>query len=230
MIELAIPIRKSVERLSQFPVVFDWLRWILEAGFENHRRLIARNFPILPAQLLDCGCGTGIFATCFSSTIYTGIDLSSKYIDRARKCNPNYRFEVMDAMSLDFANETFDAVIVSGVLHHLPTLESRRLLGEVFRVMRPGGRLLMWEDIPTVSRLNLIGHLVHSLDVGEHIRQPESYQELLSPQFELEHIEPMRSGFMDYITLTARKPVRSSAPTANQLPSIHEIELSQTMN
>ena len=237
MQELSYPIRKSVERLSQIPIAFDFLRWILEAGFVNHRKLIAQHFPNPPAHVLDCGCGTGIYANCFPESSYTGIDLSAKYIARARKCQPKYRFEVMNAMSLRFANETFDAVIISGVLHHLPPSESRKVLTEAARVLQPGGKLLVWEDIPTRSRWNVVGHLVHQLDVGEHIQEASGYEELLSPQFAVEHVEPMRSGFMDYITLAARKSSgRSGAsnrlvastvtrPASRPAPVNHDVEL-----
>jgi ubiquinone/menaquinone biosynthesis C-methylase UbiE len=210
MIALRNPIRSSVKRLSQMPIAFDWLRWILEGGFSNHRRLISRNFPSSPRKVLDCGCGTGIYAKCFPRKSYVGIDLSASYIERARSCYPGYRFQVMDAMSLGFEDGTFDAVIVSGVIHHLSGPESVGLLSEVSRVLRPGGILLLWEDIPTRSRVNVIGQLVHKLDVGQHIREADSYKELLSTFFTVQRMEPMRSGFMDYITLTARKPSQAS--------------------
>ncbi len=231
MIALATPIRKSVERLSQLPVAFDWLRWILEGGFINHRRLIARNFPSPPKRVLDCGCGTGIYASSFPSESYTGIDLSPKYIERARRCYPEYRFKVMDATALNFANESFDAVIVSGVIHHLPNIDSQRLLSEVWRVLRPGGQLLLWEDVPTRSRLNIIGQLVHQLDVGEHIREGDAYVELLLPLFDVECMAAMRSGFMDYITLSARKPTSQPICTHQPAPWLsHQMEFTPQLN
>lgn len=204
------PIRRGVEKLSQVPIAFDWLRWILEGGFKKHRQLIARSFPTAAMQILDCGCGTGIYASCFPSASYRGIDLSTKYIERAKRLYPQYQFQVMDAMSLDFNAETFDAVIVSGVIHHLSAADSQRMLSEVSRVLRPGGRLLLWEDVPTRSRLNIIGQLVQRLDVGEHIREADAYNELLSQLFEVEATEEMCSGFMDYIVLSARKPVNGA--------------------
>lgn len=229
MNELIVPLRKSVERLSQIPVAFDWLRWILEAGFRNHKKLIARNFPVAPSHVLDCGCGTGIFAASFPSTNYTGIDISPKYIDRARKCNPNHRFEVMDATSLEFAGETFDAAMISGVIHHLPVVESQRMLAEVYRVLKPGGKLLLWEDVPTRSRWNFIGQVVHRLDVGEHIRAADAYLELLSPLFDVQQFAPMSSGFMDYITLAAAKPMRTIASTGQSVAVLQEFALANSM-
>ncbi len=140
-----------------------------------------------------------------------GIDLSPAYIDRARSQYPAYRFEVMDALSMQFADDSFDTVIISGVIHHLQDAQSHRLLEEVHRVLRPHGRLLLWEDIPTRSAWNVVGSIVHRLDMGDFIRDQGAYEAMLSGMFEVEREESFRSGFMDYVALAARKLSRTYA-------------------
>ncbi len=205
MLDLSIPLRYGSQRLANVPWVFDGLRWVLEAGFVQHRRLISQHFPIAPESVLDCGCGTGIFAGCFPTHSYVGIDLSREYIERARQRFSGHRFQVMDASSLQFPSESFEAVIVAGVIHHIDSFQAQRVLGEIRRVLKPSGKLLMWEDVPTRSPWNVVGQMVHRLDVGEHIRSPFEYAKLLDPHFELTSIRPMASGCMDYVVMDARR-------------------------
>lgn len=206
MIHVAPLLRDGVERVSQVPWAFDALRWILEGGYRQHRQLLSRHFRRPPSRVLDCGCGTGIYADCFAAGTYVGVDKCPAYVGRARARHPDYEFLVMDATRLALADNSFDAVIVCGVIHHLDKATSQRMLAEIARVLQPGGSLLLWEDVPTRDRLNLVGHAVHQLDVGDHIRPEPEYAELLSPYFEIEATERLRSGFMDYTAFKARKP------------------------
>lgn len=205
MLDLSIPLRYGTRRLANVPWVFDALRWTLEGGFVAHRRLLKEHFSTAPDNVLDCGCGTGIFASCFPGQSYTGIDISRDYIQRAREQHRGYRFQVMDASSLQFPSESFEAVIVSGVLHHLESSLAKKVLSEVSRVLKPAGKLLMWEDVPTRNAWNVVGKLVHRLDAGEHIRPAFEYARLLDAQFQLVSARPMTSGCMDYIVLDARR-------------------------
>jgi ubiquinone/menaquinone biosynthesis C-methylase UbiE len=209
MIQIANPIRSSVHRLSQIPWVFDGLRWILEAGYSRHHDLLHRHFFQSPLRVMDCGCGTGIYSRFFSPHSYVGIDVSPIYIERARAKFPQHSFHVMDATKLEFPDNSFTAVIVSGVVHHLDVSTTRDVLREISRVLQPNGTLLLWEDVPTQHSLNWVGRIIHSLDVGEHIRPEDEYAELLLEHFCIESVESFRSGFMDYAAFRSRNRMKS---------------------
>jgi hypothetical protein len=66
------------------------------------------------------------------------------------------------------------------------------------RVVRSGGKLLVIEDIPTESHLNLVGHLLHWIENGHYIRPAEEYRRLLSPHFRIAEERLFRSGVCDY--------------------------------
>ena len=218
MMGVAPLLRSGVQRLSEIPSVFDALRWVLEGGYQRHRQLLARHFAGQTARVLDCGCGTGIYASCFPPRSYVGIDISATYIAHARRRYPAYEFQIMDATKLAFADDSFDAVMVCGVVHHLDEPTSERFLSEIARVLRPDGRLLLWEDVPTRRWFNIVGHIVHRLDVGAHIRPGAELEPLLQPLFEIEATESLRSGFMDYLAFRARKAV--DAPAAESAASV----------
>jgi SAM-dependent methyltransferase len=76
---------------------------------------------------------------------YTGVDLTEAAIELARN-NLKTRdlrgeFRVADAENLDFPDESFDLVYSHGVLHHTPDIVAA--VGEVHRVLKPGGRAIV---------------------------------------------------------------------------------------
>ena len=96
---------------------------------------------------LELGCGTGIFLEKVSSTGagLVGLDLSADLLSKARERLGGARNVVLhrgDAERLPYAASSFDTVYGSSVLHHL---DLDRALGEVFRVLRPGGRCVFTE-------------------------------------------------------------------------------------
>lgn len=220
------PLRIGVRQLSRVPLAFDTLRWILEGGYRQHRALLERHLTVPSTSVLDLGCGTGIYARCIDPRVYVGIDVSPSYIRRAQQNFPHHRFEVMDATHLEFSACSFDTVMISGVLHHLDAAIARQVLSEVSRVLKPLGRLLLWEDVPTQDPYNLVGKLVHKLDVGEHIRPSDEYKDLLSADFCVETTECFRSGFMDYAVFMCRKrvPFKSIMGQSSDCEQIESIE------
>lgn len=102
--------------------------------------------------LLDLGCGEGRHALAASwlcpEAHVVAVDLSEHDVCIARTrqrewAQPKARqccyFAVADGLQLPFAEHTFDAVICSEVLEHVEHYE--QLLGEIHRVLKPGGQL-----------------------------------------------------------------------------------------
>jgi ubiquinone/menaquinone biosynthesis C-methylase UbiE len=69
-------------------------------------------------------------------------DYSDGMIAEAKKgdCPANLTFEVADAMNLPYADGSFDAVLIANALHIVPDPE--KALGEIRRVLRPGGIMI----------------------------------------------------------------------------------------
>ncbi len=110
--------------------------------------------------VLDIGCGSGVDTMIAAKMVgptgrVVGIDMSSEMVDRARQnlnlTNlENVSFQESSAENLPFPAQDFDVVISSGVFNLIP--DKLKALKEVFRIMKPGGRLMMADQV-------LTGHL-----------------------------------------------------------------------
>ena len=116
-----------------------------EPIFERH--------PLGSGAVLDVGCGTGEItgrlAEKFSHASFIGVDLEEAHLARARvRCasfGSRIRFETGDALALSFPDGTFDLVVCRHLIQAVP--DAARVLAEIRRVLRPGGRIhLIAED------------------------------------------------------------------------------------
>ncbi len=191
-------IRFFIEKVSNQPGLFLLARGILEGNFKAIHRAIRGQLSAKQGhKVLDVACGPGAFSVLFEPEGYYGVDLNEKYIAYAQR---RYQgsFGVMDARQLDFADASFDDALVFGLLHHLNDEDAQAVIEGLVRVLKPGGRALVIEDIPTESRLNLIGHLLHWVENGHFIRPADQYRDLLSSRLRLKEDQIFRSGICDY--------------------------------
>ncbi|MFQ5789799.1 MAG: class I SAM-dependent methyltransferase [Acidobacteriota bacterium] len=207
-----------IEKLSNQPGLFLFCRSILEADFKVIRKVIRERLPASPGRkILDIACGPGAFSDLFTAETYWGIDINERYIQYARR---RYRgtFKVMDARKLDFEDASFDDALIFGLLHHLSDEDATAVLAGVARVLKPGGRALIIEDVPTESRLNLIGHVLHWVENGHYIRPAEHYRRLLEPYSRFEGERLFRSGICDYYmaSLLLDGSSRTAAPRGSR--------------
>lgn len=110
--------------------------------------------------ILDLGCGDGqLVRIAFSEQLplEAGIDLEERDVERARRRGVYQRVEVGDIRSLPYNDGTFATVFSNSVLEHVEGVQ--KVLQEVSRVLRPGGRFvftvptpeLVW-TLPSIKR------------------------------------------------------------------------------
>jgi ubiquinone/menaquinone biosynthesis C-methylase UbiE len=98
-------------------------------------------------RLLDAGCGLGNDLSRFVSggAIGTGIDISPAAIKLAKQNfesrNLDATFILMDGENMSFNDNSFDVVYCHTVLHFTPDPDA--LLGEIYRVLKPGGQAIL---------------------------------------------------------------------------------------
>jgi ubiquinone/menaquinone biosynthesis C-methylase UbiE len=95
-------------------------------------------------SILDVACGPGIVTAALAASVreVVALDLTPEMLEKARqRCGErglaNVAFEQGSATALPFADAAFDGVVTRLSIHHFA--EARRVLDEIFRVLKPGG-------------------------------------------------------------------------------------------
>lgn len=119
-------------------------------------------------QVLDIGCGPGYMTARAARAVApgghaTGIDPSPPMIETATRLRggPHCSFQLGKAEALGLPGQSADVVVSSFALHHVPEDVRATAVTEMFRVLRPGGRLLVADFRPPRGRVGR--HLVGAL-------------------------------------------------------------------
>jgi ubiquinone/menaquinone biosynthesis C-methylase UbiE len=188
-------------------------------GGRRHRvfnRLAAESGARPGDRVLDVGCGTGYFTRLMAQAVAPGgtahgVDPSGDAIEHARQRVArldNCTFDEGVAEALDASDGAYDVVVSSLMIHHLPETLRHRAIGEMSRVLRPGGLVLIAEFRPPTSR---IGRRLVTALTG-HNAMANNRVDLLEPMTREAGFEQPRFGdlrpWIYYIQ--ARKPINTS--------------------
>jgi SAM-dependent methyltransferase len=97
------------------------------------------------ARIADLGCGSGIFSSMLRDAGYvpSGLDISPKLIELARRNYPGIEFLEGDVENLPYPAASLDGLVLMGIVHHFP--DPAPCAQEAFRVLRPGGRFVAFD-------------------------------------------------------------------------------------
>ena len=160
----------SVSRTGEYAERGDYHRnlstdWEFYPTYIAKLALVREYLAALPPEtrVLDAGCGEGVLVDEFKSRIaIVGVDA-------------NYASDVVTQASLGalpYADGSFDRALCLDVLEHLTFPEQAQALAELFRVVRPGGELLI--SVPNLAHLQsrvhfvLKGKLIHTASLAKH--------------------------------------------------------------
>jgi MPBQ/MSBQ methyltransferase len=98
-----------------------------------------------PARVLDVACGLGgttqQMKERWPQAEVTGVNISAQQVEACRQRVLNCDFQVMDAASMSFENESFDVILCVEAAMHFHSRQA--FLQEAFRLLKPGGFLLL---------------------------------------------------------------------------------------
>src|SRR3954466_13945998 len=141
------PRRVPVSELERFLERADRL-----PGFRAIRRASREARGVEPGmRVLDAGCGIGLetarLAAANPETLVTGLDRNADLLEMARRrAEPsNLRWVEADLAALELPAASFDAIRTERVLMYLPDDGFARVLRALVRLLRPGGRLALFE-------------------------------------------------------------------------------------
>ncbi|MFQ5860041.1 MAG: bifunctional demethylmenaquinone methyltransferase/2-methoxy-6-polyprenyl-1,4-benzoquinol methylase UbiE [Dehalococcoidia bacterium] len=136
---------------------YDFMNGVMTGGRHHAWRRLAVRLAASPGdtRALDVACGTGDFAldlARYPLEQVVGVDFCLEMVVLARqkaerlRLAPRVSFSLADALALPFPNERFNLVTVGFALRNVADLQ--RALEEMYRVLRPGGRLVSLELTP----------------------------------------------------------------------------------
>ena len=133
-------VRRMFDRIAP---VYDAMNRVMTAGLDQRWRAATVRETVRPGdRVLDACCGTGdlaIAAHAAGASSVVGLDFSAAMLERARRKAPELAFIEGDVLALPFKDESFDAAVVGFGIRNVADLTAG--LGELRRVLRPGGRL-----------------------------------------------------------------------------------------
>ena len=213
------------KRFSTNP--YGWMTWVFDSLLK------------LPedAKILELGCGPGYLWKENINRIPAGwsitlSDLSSGMLDAAWRnlivTGRAFQFKEIDAQSIPFENESFDAVIANHMLYHVP--DRPKAIMEIKRVLKPGGILIA----TTVGENHMKQMLewyaqVHVSKIWESFANPFSLEnglEQLKPYFP----DVVFSRYEDDLEITEVGPIMAYIRSGMRVSELSEDELAKLEN
>jgi len=133
-----------------------------------------KNLPT-DARVLDVGCGSGVKSKYLidHGLKVTGIDISEKLLEIARREVPEAEFRVLSMTDLDLIPEMFDGVFAQASLLHIPKKDAEEIVKQMAKRLVPGG--LLYIAVKELRAGNSEEEIVKENDYGYEYERFFSY-------------------------------------------------------
>ncbi len=162
----ALPVRPRNDPAQYDDLADQW--WPSHGAFAALRWLAAARAELIPpaphrgAVLLDVACGGGLLAPYVTGYRHIGVDQSPSAVRVAREHGVQAVRGLVTALPV--ADAAADVVVAGEILEHVPDLES--VVGELARVLRPGGTLVLDTIADTAFARLVMVHVAERLPGG----------------------------------------------------------------
>lgn len=170
---------EALYRLVRIPAFYAWLQDLL--GSRRASETLVERFikPRAGSRILDVGCGPGSLRPYLGDVRYTGVDLNPAHIRAAKeRGDPGDVYLVGNVVTdLSFEPESFDIILLIGVLHHIDDAAAGVLFHRLSELLDKDGRIIACDGV-YVERQRLAAKLMLDLDSGQHVRDEKGYSAL----------------------------------------------------
>jgi ubiquinone/menaquinone biosynthesis C-methylase UbiE len=163
-------------------------------------------------KLLDVGCGTGITLKLlkrFGDVV--GIDIADDAVDFCKK--RGFRIKKSDVMDLKLKSSEFDVVTSLGVFYHKGVTDDVQGFKEIYRVLKPGGRLFFFD----CANKSLFGKHDIAFDGVRRYSRRELLGKLKKTGFAVEKISYVNALLFPLVYLSRKLGKLSSAPPKSEV-------------
>src|SRR3989338_317599 len=195
-------IKTILQKIMALPVMYDWMQNFF--GLQKKKRILREIVPFdKGAVVLDVGGGTGLYRDFWPAGYkYICLDFDLVKLSGFKRKNPNGDAVCADAAELSLKSDSVNYVFCSSLSHHIPEDSLEKMISEMFRVMKSGGRLIFMDGVLiSESRFN---RFFWSLDRGEHPHTYSVLEKLIGRYFTVEASRKF-SIYYDYILISAQK-------------------------
>lgn len=178
--------REGLERMRRDPTSYDASKFKYNLRVTHMLKQLDN---IQGKTILDLGCGKGIISVTLAmrganvSGIDIGPDLISLANELANINNVECDFHVGSIDKLPFPDNSFDHVVGSAIMHHLPRYAVQDSIAEAYRVLKPGGTLMLSEPIENSRLFEFLQNLIPVGTPGRPNRRPSILQRKLWKEF-----------------------------------------------
>jgi SAM-dependent methyltransferase len=152
------------------------------------------------SKVLEVGCGTAKIIESLPPVHYYGYDISNKYINYAKK---KYTLKNYFFFCKKFSNKEinkipkFDFILLFGLIHHLNDKDLHKLLPVIKKVLKKNGKLITCDPV-FIKNQNFIAQFLIKNDVGDNVRNTNTYLKLLKKHFKNIEYKIKKQVFIPY--------------------------------
>lgn len=141
------------------------------------RQTLIDGVNVLPRRILDLGCGTGsttiMLKQAFKDAEVIGLDLSPymllRSFHKSQTAGLNIEWQQGDAENTPFPDASFDLVTASLLFHETPSSTTQEILHECFRLLAPGGQVLILDgNQKTLRQLDWLNNIFEEPYIHEY--------------------------------------------------------------